>query len=106
MKYNNIYYSFHLKLIRVKSLLSLSGQLLVCDLLLARVVAFHIHHVLVRVIATKLFWFIICSICNGNLDEKSQEENLKMKKLKQQLGEPLSWSDYLSLPFTQTVSFI
>ncbi|KAE7999122.1 hypothetical protein FH972_003593 [Carpinus fangiana] len=31
------------------------------------------------------------------------EENLKMKKLKQQLGEPLSWSDYLSLPFTQTV---
>lgn len=31
------------------------------------------------------------------------EENLKLKKLKAQLGQPLSWSDYLSLPFTQTV---
>ncbi|TKY48251.1 3-epi-6-deoxocathasterone 23-monooxygenase [Spatholobus suberectus] len=31
------------------------------------------------------------------------EENVKLKKLKDQLGEPLSWSDYLSLPFTQTV---
>lgn len=31
------------------------------------------------------------------------EENLKMKKLKSQLGQPLCWSDYLSLPFTQTV---
>ncbi|GFZ04252.1 cytochrome P450, family 90, subfamily D, polypeptide 1 [Actinidia rufa] len=31
------------------------------------------------------------------------EENLKLKKLKDQLGEPLSWRDYLSLPFTQHV---
>ncbi|KAJ7963165.1 putative Cytochrome P450 [Quillaja saponaria] len=31
------------------------------------------------------------------------EENMKLKKLKEQLGEPLCWSDYLSLPFTQTV---
>ncbi|KAF7814150.1 3-epi-6-deoxocathasterone 23-monooxygenase [Senna tora] len=31
------------------------------------------------------------------------EENIKLKKLKDQLGEPLAWSDYLSLPFTQTV---
>ncbi|CAL1360770.1 unnamed protein product [Linum trigynum] len=32
------------------------------------------------------------------------EENLKLKSLKAQLGEPLFWSDYLSsLPFTQTV---
>ncbi|CAN1218079.1 3-epi-6-deoxocathasterone 23-monooxygenase CYP90D1 [Linum perenne] len=33
-----------------------------------------------------------------------QEENLKLKSLKAELGEPLIWSDYLSsLPFTQTV---
>ncbi|RDX76633.1 3-epi-6-deoxocathasterone 23-monooxygenase, partial [Mucuna pruriens] len=31
------------------------------------------------------------------------EENVKLKKLKDQLGESLCWSDYLSLPFTQTV---
>ncbi|XP_057459414.1 3-epi-6-deoxocathasterone 23-monooxygenase CYP90D1-like [Actinidia eriantha] len=31
------------------------------------------------------------------------EENLNLKKLKDQLGEPLSWRDYLSLPFTQNV---
>ncbi|KAG6727695.1 hypothetical protein I3842_02G137900 [Carya illinoinensis] len=31
------------------------------------------------------------------------EENLELKKLKAQLGQPLCWSDYLSLPFTQTV---
>nr|KYP54345.1 Cytochrome P450 90D2 [Cajanus cajan] len=31
------------------------------------------------------------------------EENLKLKKLQDQVGEPLCWSDYLSLPFTQTV---
>ncbi|XP_042967922.1 3-epi-6-deoxocathasterone 23-monooxygenase CYP90D1-like isoform X3 [Carya illinoinensis] len=30
------------------------------------------------------------------------EENLELKKLKAQLGQPLRWSDYLSLPFTQT----
>ena len=28
---------------------------------------------------------------------------MKLKRLKDQLGEPLSWSDYMSLPFTQTV---
>ncbi|XP_052175897.1 3-epi-6-deoxocathasterone 23-monooxygenase CYP90D1 [Diospyros lotus] len=32
-----------------------------------------------------------------------EDENLKMKRLKDELGEPLSWGDYLSLPFTQTV---
>ncbi|CAL8131519.1 unnamed protein product [Prunus armeniaca] len=31
------------------------------------------------------------------------EENMKLKTLKDQLGEPLCWSDYLSLPFTQNV---
>ncbi|EXC11116.1 3-epi-6-deoxocathasterone 23-monooxygenase [Morus notabilis] len=31
------------------------------------------------------------------------EENMKLKRLKEQLGEPLCWSDYFSLPFTQTV---
>ncbi|CAK9174501.1 unnamed protein product [Ilex paraguariensis] len=31
------------------------------------------------------------------------EENLKLKRLKDQLKEPLRWSDYLSLPFTQKV---
>ncbi|KAE8688543.1 3-epi-6-deoxocathasterone 23-monooxygenase [Hibiscus syriacus] len=31
------------------------------------------------------------------------EENLKLKRLKAQNGEPLIWSDYLSLPFTQSV---
>ncbi|KAH1059696.1 hypothetical protein GYH30_003610 [Glycine max] len=29
--------------------------------------------------------------------------NLKLKKLQDQHGESLSWTDYLSLPFTQTV---
>ncbi|KAF5952487.1 hypothetical protein HYC85_010431 [Camellia sinensis] len=31
------------------------------------------------------------------------EENLKQKRLKDELREPLCWTDYLSLPFTQTV---
>ncbi|KAF8388826.1 hypothetical protein HHK36_025506 [Tetracentron sinense] len=31
------------------------------------------------------------------------EENMKLKRLKAQLGEPLCWSDYMSLPFTQNV---
>ncbi|KAK5831082.1 hypothetical protein PVK06_014877 [Gossypium arboreum] len=31
------------------------------------------------------------------------DENLKLKRLKAQNGEPLIWSDYLSLPFTQNV---
>ncbi|KAG7014024.1 Cytochrome P450 90D2, partial [Cucurbita argyrosperma subsp. argyrosperma] len=31
------------------------------------------------------------------------EENLKMKRLKEQAGEALHWSDYLSMPFTQNV---
>ncbi|OMO70823.1 Cytochrome P450 [Corchorus capsularis] len=31
------------------------------------------------------------------------EENMKLKRLKAQSGEPLIWSDYLSLPFTQSV---
>ncbi|KAF5466460.1 hypothetical protein F2P56_016383 [Juglans regia] len=31
------------------------------------------------------------------------DENLKLKNLKAQLGQPLCWSDYLSLPFTQNV---
>ncbi|KAH9664895.1 3-epi-6-deoxocathasterone 23-monooxygenase CYP90D1 [Citrus sinensis] len=31
------------------------------------------------------------------------DENIKLKELKAQLGEPLAWSDYLSLPFTQNV---
>ncbi|KAI8001972.1 Kinesin-like protein KIN-13B [Camellia lanceoleosa] len=30
------------------------------------------------------------------------EENLKLKRLKDELREPLCWTDYLSLPFTQT----
>ncbi|KAJ7951641.1 putative Cytochrome P450 [Quillaja saponaria] len=31
------------------------------------------------------------------------EENMKLKKFKDQLGEPLCWTDYLSLSFTQSV---
>ncbi|XWS18879.1 hypothetical protein CRYUN_Cryun32bG0082700 [Craigia yunnanensis] len=31
------------------------------------------------------------------------EENMKLKRFKAQNGEPLIWSDYLSLPFTQSV---
>ncbi|XAR67636.1 3-epi-6-deoxocathasterone 23-monooxygenase [Bertholletia excelsa] len=31
------------------------------------------------------------------------EENLKLKRVKDQLGEPLCWADYSSLPFTQSV---
>ncbi|KAF2323549.1 hypothetical protein P3X46_011123 [Hevea brasiliensis] len=31
------------------------------------------------------------------------DENVKLKNLKAQLGEPLIWTDYLSLPFTQKV---
>ncbi|KAL0341898.1 UNVERIFIED_CONTAM: 3-epi-6-deoxocathasterone 23-monooxygenase CYP90D1 [Sesamum calycinum] len=30
------------------------------------------------------------------------EENLQLKRVKEKLGEPLSWNDYLSLRFTQT----
>ena len=28
---------------------------------------------------------------------------MELKRLKTQLGEPLKWTDYLSLPFTQNV---
>ncbi|KAM6601604.1 hypothetical protein CsatA_021213 [Cannabis sativa] len=35
--------------------------------------------------------------------QQLMEENMKLKRLKDELGEPLCWSDYLSLPFTQTV---
>ncbi|KAL0554199.1 hypothetical protein IC582_008116 [Cucumis melo] len=31
------------------------------------------------------------------------EENMELKRQKTQLGEPLKWTDYLSLPFTQNV---
>ncbi|XP_004297603.1 PREDICTED: 3-epi-6-deoxocathasterone 23-monooxygenase isoform X2 [Fragaria vesca subsp. vesca] len=31
------------------------------------------------------------------------KENMEFKTIKEQLGEPLCWSDYLSLPFTQNV---
>ncbi|KAG8380085.1 hypothetical protein BUALT_Bualt07G0156900 [Buddleja alternifolia] len=31
------------------------------------------------------------------------EENIKLKRLKEKLGEPFCWNDYLSLPFTQSV---
>ena len=47
----------------------------------------------------------IIYFCIQNLD-KTQEENLKLKELKAQLGQPLYWSDYLSLSFTQSVSYI
>ncbi|KAL2493230.1 3-epi-6-deoxocathasterone 23-monooxygenase [Abeliophyllum distichum] len=42
------------------------------------------------------------SDCPAALQQLS-DENLKLKKLKEKLGHTLSWSDYLSLPFTQTV---
>lgn len=32
-----------------------------------------------------------------------KEENFKLKRLKDEIGEPLCWHDYLSLPFTQNV---
>ncbi|XP_048336113.2 3-epi-6-deoxocathasterone 23-monooxygenase CYP90D1 isoform X2 [Ziziphus jujuba] len=35
--------------------------------------------------------------------QQLMEENMKLKRHKDQLGEPLCWSDYLSLPFTQNV---
>ncbi|XP_019457966.1 PREDICTED: 3-epi-6-deoxocathasterone 23-monooxygenase isoform X2 [Lupinus angustifolius] len=35
--------------------------------------------------------------------QQLKEENVKLQKLKDKLGESLCWSDYLSLPFTQTV---
>ncbi|XP_061371104.1 cytochrome P450 90D2-like [Gastrolobium bilobum] len=35
--------------------------------------------------------------------QQLMEENVKLKKLKDQLGESLCWSDYLSLPYTQMV---
>lgn len=38
-----------------------------------------------------------------SVGDESQEENMKLKELKDQTGEELIWSDYLSLPFTQTV---
>ncbi|KAI8017761.1 3-epi-6-deoxocathasterone 23-monooxygenase CYP90D1 [Camellia lanceoleosa] len=36
-------------------------------------------------------------------EDSVPEENLKLKRLKDELREPLCWTDYLSLPFTQTV---
>ncbi|KAK4479574.1 hypothetical protein RD792_015092 [Penstemon davidsonii] len=42
------------------------------------------------------------SDCPAALNQLT-EENLKLKMLKDKLGQPLSWNDYLSLPFTQTV---
>lgn len=35
--------------------------------------------------------------------QQLMEENLKLKRRKDQLGEPLCWSDYMSLSFTQNV---
>ncbi|KAJ8442939.1 hypothetical protein Cgig2_022305 [Carnegiea gigantea] len=35
--------------------------------------------------------------------QKLMEENMKVKRLKAEQGEPMVWSDYLSLPFTQAV---
>ncbi|KAI4329161.1 hypothetical protein L6164_021454 [Bauhinia variegata] len=35
--------------------------------------------------------------------QQLREENMKLKKLKDQAGEPLRWSDYLTLSFTQSV---
>ncbi|KAF5751278.1 3-epi-6-deoxocathasterone 23-monooxygenase-like isoform X2 [Tripterygium wilfordii] len=35
--------------------------------------------------------------------QQLQEENMKLKRHKDEVGEKLCWSDYLSLPFTQTV---
>ncbi|PQM33381.1 hypothetical protein Pyn_05462 [Prunus yedoensis var. nudiflora] len=43
------------------------------------------------------------NIPGSRLYRSLQEENMKLKTLKDQLGEPLCWSDYLSLPFTQNV---
>ncbi|KAL9228551.1 hypothetical protein vseg_004116 [Gypsophila vaccaria] len=31
------------------------------------------------------------------------EENMKVQRVKSELGEPMCWSDYLSMPFTQSV---
>ncbi|XP_031248375.1 3-epi-6-deoxocathasterone 23-monooxygenase CYP90D1 [Pistacia vera] len=42
------------------------------------------------------------SDCPAALNQLT-EENMKLKRLKAELGEPLSWSDYLSLTFTQAV---
>ncbi|KAL2516341.1 3-epi-6-deoxocathasterone 23-monooxygenase [Forsythia ovata] len=42
------------------------------------------------------------SDCPAALQQLS-DENLKLKSLKEKLGHTLSWNDYLSLPFTQTV---
>ncbi|KAF8406900.1 hypothetical protein HHK36_006021 [Tetracentron sinense] len=35
--------------------------------------------------------------------QQLMEENMKLKKFKSQIGEPLCWSDYMSLQFTQNV---
>ncbi|XP_057503950.1 3-epi-6-deoxocathasterone 23-monooxygenase CYP90D1-like isoform X2 [Actinidia eriantha] len=43
------------------------------------------------------------NVPGSRLHRSLQEENLKLKKLKDQLGEPLCWRDYFSLPFTQNV---
>ncbi|KAL9368395.1 hypothetical protein Peur_039594 [Populus x canadensis] len=42
------------------------------------------------------------SDCPAALQQLTKE-NMKLKSLKAQHGEPLCWTDYLSLPFTQTV---
>lgn len=50
-----------------------------------------------------LSWFLWIVLKRYACLDPYQEENLKMKRLKEQFGEPLHWSDYLSLPFTQSV---
>ncbi|XP_059642547.1 3-epi-6-deoxocathasterone 23-monooxygenase CYP90D1 [Cornus florida] len=42
------------------------------------------------------------SDCPASL-QQLVDENMELKRLKEQLGEPLNWRDYLSLPFTQNV---
>ncbi|KAI8013352.1 hypothetical protein LOK49_LG05G03379 [Camellia lanceoleosa] len=45
---------------------------------------------------------IQCDTTNMSVLDPPHEENLKLKRLKDELREPLCWTDYLSLPFTQT----
>ena len=53
-----------------------------------------------------LYYICMCMCVYISLNLKifnGQEENMELKRQKTQFGEPLKWSDYLSLPFTQNV---
>lgn len=52
---------------------------------------------------TTMIFFCLILFTLNLISFNGQEENMELKRQKTQLGEPLKWTDYLSLPFTQNV---